>query len=127
VYWSDAAQAWRSDARVFRTAFNLGFVAAIGARLQQAREAALAQDREREAATAGGVQGEGRGALVLAAKADEVAGYYAEASQARGTWRGGRLGSVAFSHAGHRSGEAAGRSARLSAPEGLGGSRGELA
>lgn len=125
VYWSKAAQSWRSDARVFRTAFNLGFVASIGRRLQDARDAALAEDRARgedgSAASAGG------GALVLARKAEEVRSYYEQESGARGTWRGGRLGSVAFSEAGHRSGAAAGRAARLAEPRGLDGARGELA
>jgi hypothetical protein len=124
VYWSEAAQAWRSDARVYRTAFNLGFVAAIAQRLQEARDRALAEDRAAQAAADGEP---GRGELVLAAKADEVADYYAQTSQARGTWRGGRLGSVAFSQAGHRSGAAAGRRARLAPPEELPGARGELA
>jgi hypothetical protein len=124
VYWSDAAQAWRSDARVFRTAFNLGFVATIGERLQKAREDAIVEDRVRE----GGVEGAApRGTLVLAEKAVEVGDFYAEHSQARGTWRGGRLGSVAFSELGHRSGAAAGRAARLSPAEELAGARGELA
>jgi hypothetical protein len=123
VYWSVAAQAWRSDARVFRTAFNLGFVTAIAERLRQARDAALAEDRIRSGTAA---QPSGTGALVLARKAEQVGSFYAEQSEARGTWRGGRLGSVAFSEAGHRSGAAAGRAARLSDPQGLPGARGQL-
>jgi hypothetical protein len=141
-YWSAAAQAWRSDARVFRTAFNLGFVAAVGERLRAARAAALEEDRMREERGRHGDRGAapggeavaprreatptGRGALVLARKADEVAQFYADASEARGTWRGGRAGGVAFSAAGHRSGVAAGRSARLSEPQELPGRRGAL-
>jgi hypothetical protein len=122
VYWSEAAGAWRSDARVFRTAFNLGFVGAVATRLQAARDAALAADRARH----GGDAGPSSGALVLARKADEVGDFYASASAARGTWRGGGLGSVAFSQAGHRSGKDAGARARLTEPEGIGGARGEL-
>lgn len=125
VYWSDAAGAWRSDARVFRTAFNHGFVAAVADRLQAAREAALAEDADdRDAVEAASST---RGALVLARKADEVAAYHRTTSQARGTWRAGGLGSVAWSLAGDRSGRAAGHAARLSAATPLPGVRGELA
>lgn len=123
VYWSATAQAWRSDARVFRSAFNHAFVVTVASRLQEAREAALAADRTRVRGTA---EQAGGGALVLARKADEVAAYYAEESTARGTYRGGRLGSVAWSEAGHRSGTAAGRTARLAEPRAVGGTRGEL-
>jgi hypothetical protein len=129
VYWSASAGAWRSDARVFRTAFNHAFTVTIAQRLQQAREDALAADATRVAdATDGGGadSGESSGTLVLARKADEVADFYERASTARGTWRGGRVTSVAWSEAGQRSGAAAGRAARLSAPSEVEGARGAL-
>lgn len=125
VYWSAAAGAWRSDARVFRTAFNHGFVTAVAERLQAARDAALADEaRADDAAETGAAT---RGALVLARKADEVDAYHRKASQARGTWRAGGTGPVAWSLAGDRSGRAAGHAARLSAARPLPGARGELA
>jgi hypothetical protein len=124
VYWSEVAGAWRSDARVFRTAFNHGFVAAIAERLLAAREAALAGD-----AITGAGDGDGgppgAGALVLARKGDEVDAYHRATSQARGYWRA-TTRSVAWSQAGHASGHVAGRSARLSAPRPLPGVRGQL-
>lgn len=123
VYWSETAQAWRSDARVFRTAFNHAFVATVADRLAEARDAALAEDEDRQKAVPGS---QTSGALVLARKADEVADFHRRTSQARGTWRSGGLGSVAWSQAGDRSGRTAGRHARLSAPRSLPGSRGEL-
>jgi hypothetical protein len=114
VYWSRTAQAWRSDARVFRSAFNHAFVGTVAERLAAAREAALAAERPEAAAGTAGT-----GALVLARKADEVAAFHQRMSAARGTWRGGGLGSVAWSEAGARSGSAAGREARLTAARSL--------
>jgi hypothetical protein len=122
VYWSPTAQAWRSDARVFRTAFSSAFVATVHTRLQAARQAALEQDRRRRGEAAGASTS---GALVLARKEEEVAAYYAERSTARGTYRAGGT-SVAFSVAGHAAGAAAGRRARLTEPGEVGGARGEL-
>lgn len=119
VYWSASARAWRSDARVFRTAFNHAFVVTVGHRLWTAREAAL----QRSAAEAGVASS---GALVLARKADEVDAFHRDASEARGTWRGGSS-PVAWSAAGLQAGEAAGRAARLTAQQALAGARGELA
>jgi hypothetical protein len=124
VYWSPTARAWRSDARVFRTAFNHGFVATVAERLAAAREAALAEGDARQGSAPGATSS---GALVLARKADAVDAYYDRTSQARGTWRGSRTAPVAWSDAGHRAGTAAGRSARLSAPRSLRGARGRLA
>jgi hypothetical protein len=136
VYWSAAAGTWRSDARVFRTAFNHAFTVTIADRLQGARAAALAQDANQgdgsgaDAGTKAGTGtdpgGTGSGALVLARKADEVGRFYAQTSTARGTWRGARTTTVSWSEAGQRSGEAAGRAARLSAPSELDGARGTL-
>jgi hypothetical protein len=119
VYWSEAAGAWRTDARVFRSAFNQGFVASVGARLEAARQQALADEP---------VNGNGSsssGALVLARKADEVDAYYRATSDARGTWTG-RGSVVAWSEAGHAAGRAAGRRARLTEQEALRGARAQL-
>jgi hypothetical protein len=124
VYWSDAAGAWRSDARVFRTAFSVGFANAVAQRLVAAREAALRAAPAPLAAPAGGSST--AGALVLAGKAAEVDAFYQSASRARGSWRGG--GSpVAWSSAGLESGAAAGHAARLSGQPELPGARAELA
>jgi hypothetical protein len=122
VYWSEAAQAWRSDARVFRTAFNHTFVVTIQQRLVAARQAALAED----AAVHGNGDAGSSGAMVLARKADEVADFHRRTSEARGTWRGGGT-TVAWSQAGERSGRSAGRAARLSRQDRLPGTRGEIA
>jgi hypothetical protein len=120
-YWSDAAGTWRSDARVFRTSFNDGFVAAIDQRLSEARAAAL-----RDRPTAAGTSASATGAeLVLVAKAAEVAQYHAATSDARGTWTGARNG-AAWSEGGHEAGQAAGRRARLRGQDALAGARGEL-
>jgi hypothetical protein len=126
VYWSAAAGTWRSDARVFRTAFNHAFTVTIAHRLQEAREAALAEEDDRPGRAEGAPDGASSGALVLARKADEVADYYTQESKARGTWRGDRTTSVGWSEVGLRLGEAAGRTARLSAPAELDGARGSL-
>ena len=125
VYWSPTARAWRSDARVFRTAFNHAFVLTIAERLAEARAAALAEESRRDGGADDGASS--AGALVLARKADEVDAYHRRESRARGTWRGGRFQSVAWSEAGERHGRRAGRSARLTSPRSLPGARGELA
>jgi hypothetical protein len=123
VYWSEAAQAWRSDARVFRTAFNHTFVVTVARRLAAARAAALAEDDARRGDRGGTPTS---GALVLARKADEVADYHRRTSEARGTWRGGGT-TVAWSQAGERAGRSAGHAARLADQQGLPGARGEIA
>jgi hypothetical protein len=123
LYWSEAAAGWRSDARVFRTAFNHGFVAAISERLQEARERALAQDVV--AASPAGAGSTTTGALVLARKADEVDAFHLRTSEARGYWRG-RTTTVAWSEAGHASGRTAGHAARLTGSHPIGGARAAL-
>lgn len=120
AYWSDAAGTWRSDARVFRSSFNHGFIAAVRDRLQAARDAALAVNGNTP-------ERPGSGALVLARKADEVDEFHRRTSDARGTWRGGGLGSVAYSEAGARSGRRAGHEAQLAPSRPVDGARGELA
>lgn len=125
-YWSATAGAWRSDARVFRSAFNDGFVAAVDQRLRSARAAALSQ-RDSDDRVDGPAGGSGQGAaLVLVAKAAEVEAFHRAASTARGTWRGDRARAVG-SDGGLAAGRAAGHAARLSAQPGLPGQRGELA
>lgn len=121
-YWSDAAGAWRSDARVYRTNFNDGFVAAITERLAQARAAALTApggDADAPAGVAAGAE------LVLVAKAEEVQAYHRTHSDARGTWRGSRAGAP-WSPGGRAAGERAGRTARLGAQRQLPGARSSL-
>lgn len=120
-YWSDAAMAWRTDARVYRSAFNEGFIETIGRRLRDARAAAIAAPRPDDPAErATGAE------LVLVAKAAEVALFHRATSDARGTWSaGGRSGSP-WSEGGHRAGSDAGRAARLAAPGEIAGARGGL-
>jgi hypothetical protein len=123
-YWSDAAGAWRSDARVFRTAFNDGFIAAVDKRLRQARAAALAG--EAPDADAPPVTTSSGAELVLVAKAAEVSAFHAATSEARGTWRGNGRAGAPWVPGAHRAGTKAGRRARLSAPRGIAGARGDL-
>ena len=123
VYWSEAAHAWRSDARVFRSAFNDGFIAAVSERLSSARASALAGDPADQGAPTSTSTG---AELVLVAKAAEVASFHAETSDARGTWRGnGRAGAPSVPGA-RRAGRAAGRNARLTAQQAIAGARGRL-
>lgn len=122
-YWSDAARAWRTDARVFRTAFNEGFIATIGTRLAKARAEALAEaplPHNHRLPAASGAE------LVLVEKAAEVAAYHRATSDARGTWRGNGRRDSPWSPSGHSAGTAAGRSARLSGQRSIAGARREL-
>jgi hypothetical protein len=122
-YWSDAAGAWRSDARVFRSNFNEGFVNAVWQRLEDARAAALAQPQT----TAGQASAAPSGAaLVLVEKAAEVTAFHAATSDARGTWRGASRADAPWSPGGHAAGASAGRAARLTGQKGLSGARGAL-
>lgn len=123
MYWSEAAHAWRSDARVFRSAFNDGFIAAVSERLRKARAAALAGDPVTPVAAH---QPKTGAELVLVAKAAEVESFHAVTSDARGTWRGnGRSGAPASPGA-HKAGRAAGRNARLAGQQAIAGARGDL-
>lgn len=124
LYWSDAAGGWRSDARVFRSAFHDGFITAVAERLSQARSAALAGSRP--AANGNAPAQQSAGELVLVAKAAEVAAYHASTSDARGTWRGASRPGAPWSPGAHRAGDNAGRAARLSAQRGIAGARGHL-
>ena len=124
-YWSDAAGAWRTDARVFRTNFNDGFVDAISERLAQARAAALAGPDAAADPDSSAPTGRTGAELVLVAKAEEVQAYHRTHSDARGTWRGSRA-AAPWSPGGRAAGERAGRSARLGAQPQLPGARGSL-
>lgn len=121
-YWSEAAGGWRSDARVYRSAFYEGFIAAVGKRLSEARSAALAEGDARgtEGAPAPG------GELVLLAKAAEVQAFHAATSDARGSWRGAVSAQAATSYGAHRAGRRAGRNARLAGQRSIAGARGHL-
>lgn len=123
LYWSDAANAWRSDARVFRSAFNDGFIDAVAERLQRARASALA---ESGAPPNGAAAAPSKGELVLVAKAAEVASFHNATSDARGTWRGTARAGAPWSPGAHSAGDSAGRRARLSAQRGIAGARGDL-
>ena len=77
-----AGQSWRLS-------FYDGFVDAVGDRLRQARERAVAQSAARvPEPTAGATSA----ALVLRDKAERVKSFYDTASQARGSWRGAASG-----------------------------------
>ena len=92
----------------FRLSFFDGWSSAVQGRLTDARQRALAH-----APQAPGVSS---GALVLREKAARVRAFHDQASQARGSWRGGRGGravSGAAWDAGHRDGS----QARLGEPE----------
>ena len=122
-YWSDAAMAWRTDARVYRSAFNDGFIETIAKRLQDARSEALATERQDVPARNGHRTG---AELVLVAKAAEVDSFHRATSDARGTWTGARGATAPWSEGGHVAGRRAGRSARLTSPSQIAGSRGDL-
>jgi hypothetical protein len=99
-----AGQSWRLS-------FYDGFVEAVGDRLQQARERALAQPVHDVAGT-----GVTSGALVLRAKADRVKSFYESTSQARGSWRGAAAGRTQSSRLARASGRADGQRADLGQP-----------
>jgi hypothetical protein len=100
-----AGQSWRLS-------FYDGFVAAVGDRLREARDRAVAAAQntldER-------IEG-GSAALVLRAKADRVTSFYESASQARGSWRGAAAGRTQVSRQARASGAADGRRADLGQP-----------
>lgn len=120
-YWSEAAGGWRSDARVYRSAFYEGFIPVIASRLQDARRAALDSTD-----TPDGEHVPSRGELVLLEKAAEVSAYHAQTSDARGTWRSGSSRQAATSEGAHRAGRRAGRTARLGGQAAIAGARGHL-
>ena len=94
----------------WRLSYYDGFTEAVGARLQRARERAVEQAAPTE------LPGEPSTALVLRAKSERVQRFYAEASQARGSWRGAASGRTTGSRSALRSGRADGERADLGQP-----------
>ncbi len=92
----------------WRLSFYDGWVDAVGNRLQQARDRAVA---ELPVTT-----GETSAALVLRAKADRVKDFYAGASEARGSWRGASDGRTRRSGSARRAGAADALRADLGQP-----------
>ena len=97
--------------QTWRLSFYDGFVEAVGERLRQGRERALAQAAEQLAPT--GTEGAPSAELVLRDKADRVASFYRSASQARGSWRGAASGRTQISRGARASGRAEGQRADL--------------
>ena len=100
-------RAGRVAAQSWRLSFYDGFVGAVRLRLEQARSRALEQ------AAPPPVRGEPSAALVLRAKAERVGDFYAETSDARGSWRGAYTGRTQVSAAANRKGRADGEQADL--------------
>ncbi|HWH29762.1 MAG TPA: DUF2786 domain-containing protein [Mycobacteriales bacterium] len=98
-----AAQSWRLS-------FYDGWVDAVGRRLEQARERAQAAAI---AAAPAPAEGEPSAALVLRAKGDRVRDFYAEQSDARGSWRGAAAGRTTRSRAATAAGRSDGERADL--------------
>ncbi len=94
----------------WRLSFYEGWMHAVQKRLTEARARALQAhaDHEGPASTSG--------ALVLREKAERVRAFHDRASQARGSWRGGR-GDRQVSGSAWQAGERDGRVARLGEPE----------
>ncbi len=92
----------------WRLSFYEGWMHAVQERLNQARERALRQHVGSEPSTSG--------ALVLREKAARVRAFHDKASEARGSWRGGRSDRRVDGSA-WRAGERDGRVARLGEPE----------
>jgi hypothetical protein len=125
VYWSTATQAWRSDARVYRTSFYEAFVATVSRRLQAARDGALAPTARAADPQKAARIDETSSAMVLRRKADEVRAFHSATSTARGSWRAGGA-KTAHSVAGAAGGAEAGRAARLRGQDRLPGLRESL-
>lgn len=117
------------DGRVARANFQEAFVSRISERLRVARkEAIAAHDAEHFSVDPMGTgetvtESVSTGTeLVLANKALEVADYYKEKSNARGSW-GGWSGSKGTSYTARSAGRSAGDRARIGANKAIGGSR----
>ncbi len=106
-----AGQSWRLS-------FYDGFIEAVADRLNQARQRAIDQAGEQAAASPArpSMAGEPSAALVLRDKADRVQQFYAEASQARGSWRGAASGRTQASRQARDAGRTDGRRADLGQP-----------
>jgi hypothetical protein len=128
-YFSERAWEYRSDARTFKANFYDGFIAAIGQRLADARQDAVAAAQRSADADAGaGAAADGaapedqRGsiALVLRSKAEAVQRYFEdETTHVRGTWK--PTTTAADLRGARAAGQRAGRSAALSGRDALGG------
>jgi hypothetical protein len=94
--------------QTWRLSFYDGWVEAVGTRLQQARAKAVA-----EVATPAG---QPSAELVLRDKGERVQSFYAEHSEARGSWRGPWSGRTAVSGAARAAGRTDGRRADLGQP-----------
>ena len=94
----------------WRLSFYDGFIDAVSARLQRARESAIRQVRPAEQA------GEPSAALVLREKSERVKTFYDTASDARGSWRGAWSGRTRSSRAARDSGRTDGARADLGQP-----------
>jgi hypothetical protein len=92
----------------WRLSFYEGWMHAVQARLEQARQRALQQHDAAEPSTSG--------ALVLREKAERVRAFHDRASEARGSWRGAR-GDRRVHGSAWRAGERDGKVARLGEPE----------
>jgi hypothetical protein len=95
----------------WRLSFYDGFIEAVGARLQRARERAVAAATPVEAAA-----GEPSAALVLREKGERVKSFYDTASDARGSWRGSWSGRTQTSGLARASGRTDGERADLGQP-----------
>jgi hypothetical protein len=100
-------------AQTWRLSFYDGWVDAVGHRLEQARDRAVAQAVASSPAPAAG---EPSTALVLRAKEERVRDFYATASEARGSWRGAVAGRTARSRSAAAAGRADGARADLGQP-----------
>jgi hypothetical protein len=96
--------------QTWRLSFYDGWVEAVGRRLEQARDRAVAQA---VAASAPAPAGQPATALVLRAKSDRVRDFYATRSEARGSWRGPVSGRTARSSRATAAGRSDGERADL--------------
>ena len=93
----------------WRLSFYDGWLHAVQERLQAARERALAQVVTEPGAASG--------ALVLREKAERVREFHDQASEARGSWRGGARDGRRVHGSAWQAGQDDGRNARLGEPE----------
>jgi hypothetical protein len=121
--WDEKTWSWKpTHARVARRCFYEAFIERIGFRLAKAKREAERELQEKD--TADHVAAEAGTALVLVKKREEVDGFYAKTSTARGSWRGGN--NTYTSTTGSSSGRAAGDRARLGGQQSLPGARKQL-
>ncbi len=118
-------------AQTARAAFYQAFIARMRERLQTAREEAIAEhDVVGDSLDATGTEGAGRrrpargesGALVLAAKHEEVQAFHRSTTKARGNWGGYRGSGRGDAGSASRAGRRAASDAQLRPPRGIGGS-----